>query len=346
MSLSSEIFEQPERLKRLLTSQRITVEEIATAIRRRRIKYVFVAARGTSDNAARYANYLLGAMNRLPVALATPSLFTYYQRPPDLRGALVIAISQSGRSPDLVSVLEEGRRQGCLTLAITNTPDSDVAAKADFVLNIEAGPEVAVAATKTYTAELLSVAMLSAALGGGRGLRWEALEKIPGWLDQALKNDALIAEAARHFRSMLRCAVLGRGYNYATAFEWALKLKELAYVAAEPYSPADFQHGPIAIVEGGYPVMAVVVKGKVADSLLSVLRNLKQNLRAELMVISNLEEALALAQSGIPLEAEIPEELTPLISIGSAQLFALHLTLAKGLDPEAPRTIHKVTETR
>src|SRR5512140_1647993 len=149
MSLHSEILEQPQRLENLLHSQRAVAESIAREMRSRGIKYVFLAARGTSDNAGRYANYLLGAMNGLPLALATPSLFTYYQRPPRLDGALVVGISQSGQSPDIVSVVEEGKRQGCMTLAITNAPDSPMAGAADFLLSAEAGPELAVAATKT-----------------------------------------------------------------------------------------------------------------------------------------------------------------------------------------------------
>lgn len=345
MSTHSEIFEQPERLGHLLASQRKAVQEIAAAIQRRRIQYVFLAARGTSDNAGRYANYLLGAVNRLPLALATPSLFTYYERPPRLDGALVMAISQSGQSPDIVSVLEEGKRQGCLTLAVTNAPDSPLARVADYVLNVDAGPELAIAATKTYTAELMSVAMLSTALEGADS-GWSILDQVPGWVRKALDSDAMIAEAAQRFQTMLRCAVLGRGFNYATAFEWALKLKELAYVGAEPYSPADFQHGPIAIVERGYPVMAVVADGRVAGSLLALLRDLRQTLFAQLVVISNLTEALSIAHVGIPLGADIPEALTPIVSIVAGQLFALHLTIAKGFDPEKPRTISKVTETR
>jgi len=150
MTLHSEIFEQPERLTSMLENQKDTVIGIAKAIRSRDIQYVFLAARGTSDNAGRYANYLWGAHNQLPLALATPSLFTYYQTPPRLQDALVVGISQSGQSPDIVSVLEEGRRQSCLTLAITNIPDSPLAKAADFVLDIQAGSEKAVAATKTH----------------------------------------------------------------------------------------------------------------------------------------------------------------------------------------------------
>jgi glucosamine--fructose-6-phosphate aminotransferase (isomerizing) len=345
MSLHSEILEQPERLASLVKSQRKAVEEIARAIKSRDVSYIFLAARGTSDNAGRYANYLFGGMNRLPLALATPSLFTYYQQPPSLKGAFVIGISQSGQSPDIVSVLQEGKRQGCPTLAITNEADSPLASFADFVLDIQTGPELAVAATKTYTAELMAIAMISAALGN-EASAWDALEKIPVWVNDALKADDLIRSAAERYRYMQQCVVLGRGYNYSTAFEWALKLKELTYVEAEPYSSADFQHGPIAIVAKGFPVMAVVSAGKVAEPLTLLLEHLKQDLSAELVVISNLEKPLSLAQTRISLSNEIPESLTPLVNIVPAQLFSYHLTLIKGFDAEKPRTIHKVTETR
>jgi len=177
MSLNSEILEQPERIQALLSSQKRQVQEVAAALRSRNISYVFLAARGTSDNAGRYANYLWGARNQLPLALATPSLFTYYRQPPKLAGALVVAISQSGQSPDIVSVLEEGKRQGCVTLAITNEPASPLADSADFVLDIQAGSEKAVAATKTYTTELTVIAMLSAALNQDK----EAWRSWPGY---------------------------------------------------------------------------------------------------------------------------------------------------------------------
>ncbi len=345
MSLHSEILEQPERLGGLLESQRKTVEQVAKAISDRGISYVFLTARGTSDNAGRYANYLLGGMNGLPLALATPSLFTYYQRPPRLKGALVVGISQSGQSPDIVSVMEEGRRQGCMTLALTNVTDSPLADAAEFVLDIQAGPEHAVAATKTYTAELMSIAMLSAALNP-QGVRWDDLGKVPAWVKQALEHDDAIAAAVERYKYVNRCVVLGRGYNYATAFEWALKLKELCYVEAEPYSPADFQHGPIALVERGFPVMAIVAKGPVAGSLMPMLNELKQDLLAEVVVVSNLEEALSMTKPSFALASDIPETLTPLVGIVPGQLMALHLTQVKGYDPEKPRTIQKVTETR
>ncbi len=344
MTLHSEIFEQPERLASLLDRQRQTVTGIAKAIRSRNVQYAFLAARGTSDNAGRYANYLWGAHNRLPMALATPSLFTYYQSPPLLQDALVVGVSQSGRSPDIVSVLEEGRRQNCLTLAITNVPDSPLAKTADFVIDIQAGPEKAVAATKTYTTELMTIAMLSAALTDSDE-HWRQLASVPEWAGNVLNLDEEIAQMTQRYRYMGQCVVLGRGFNYSTAYEWALKLKELTYIIAEPYSSADFQHGPIAMVEGGFPILAVAPRGKVHDSMTSMLTRLRRDRNAELVLISDDADSLALAQSPIQLPLQIPEWLTPLVSIIPAQLFACHLTTVKGYDTEKPRNLTKVTET-
>lgn len=344
MTLYSEILEQPARLERLLEQQRANVEDIVAEIRERKVDLVFLAARGTSDNAGRYANYLLGARNRLVLALATPSLFTYYKSPPRLKNALVIGISQSGQSPDVVSVVEEGRRQGNPTLAITNDAASPLARAAEYVLDIEAGPEKAVAATKTYTAQLVAIAMLSAALSGSSKM-WDELARVPTWQKQALQLEEEIARAAQRYRYMQQTAVIGRGYNYATAFEWALKLKELTYVLAEPYSSADFLHGPIAMVDQGFPVMVVAPRGIVLPPMLEMLQQLKEK-RAELVVISNDRRALALAETRFAVTAEVPEWLSPLITILPAQLFACHLTRAKGLDTEQPRTIRKVTATR
>lgn len=344
MTLHSEIHEQPQRLADLL-KQRARVEQIAAAIQSRAPCFVFLAARGTSDNAGRYANYLWGAANHLPLALATPSLFTFYGQPPVLKQALVVGVSQSGKSPDIVRVLQEGRQQGCLTLAITNAPGSPLAQAADLVLDIQAGEEKSIAATKSYTAELLGIAMLSAALSGSEAA-WNELAGVPGWAQEMLTQDEAIARMAQRYRYMNLCVVLGRGYNYATAYEWALKLKELAYLVAEPYSSADFQHGPIAMVQGGFPVLAVAPQGKVFSSMLEMIATLRNEHTAELVVISDNNEALGLAQSPIRLPAGIPEWLTPLIAILAGQLFAYHLTLAKGYDAEKPRGLRKVTETQ
>jgi glucosamine--fructose-6-phosphate aminotransferase (isomerizing) len=345
MSLKSEIFEQPMVLARLLENQMEGIQEIAQAIRAREIDYIFLAARGTSDNAGLYAKYLWGSFNQLPIALAAPSLFSIYGKPPALRNALVVGISQSGQSPDIVSVVAEGGRQGAPTLAITNDIGSPLAQVAEFVIDIGTGPEEAVAATKTYTAQLLAIAMLSVALSG-ESERLAALQRVSTLVKQALALDATIERVAERYRYMEQCVVLGRGYNYATAFEWSLKLKELAYVVAEPYSSADFQHGPVAIVSQGFPVLAVVPGGAVFDDMLALLSSLVSERQVELLVTSDEEEALSLAHTPLRLPAEIPEWLSPLVSIVPAQLFCYHLSRAKGYDTEAPRGLSKITLTR
>ncbi len=345
MGLHDEIFEQPDVIRRLIQGQRARVEEAAALIRRHDIRYVFLAARGTSDNAGRYAGYLWGAHNHLTVALAAPSLFTFYQSPPRLANALVVGISQSGQSPDIVSVLEEGREQGAPCIAITNRPTSPLAQVADLVIDIMAGEEKAVAATKTYTAQLMAVAMLSAALDQEHPQHWEELSRVPAWMEVAFKLDDALAVQAQRYRYMEQCVVIGRGFNYANAFEWSLKLKELTYTVADPYSSADFLHGPLALVHQGFPVLAVAPSGAVLRSMQDLLEKLRDQFNAELVVISDADEVLRLAQTAIPLPPGIPEWVSPLISILPAQLFAYHLTRARGFSPEAPRSIHKVTET-
>ena len=220
-----------------------------------------------------------------------------------------------------------------------------MAQASDFVLDIHAGAEKAVAATKTYTTELMSVAMLSAALSGNK-VQWNDLSKVAAWMRQSLKQNDFLAQAAQRYRYIDQTVVLGRGFNYATAFEWALKLKELTYIIAEPYSSADFAHGPIAMVESGYPVFAVAPKGKVFNSMLEMLNRLRSDIAAELIVISNDKRALALAQVPLSIPVDVPEWLSPLVNILPAQLFAYHLTEAKGYNTEQPRSIRKVTETK
>ena len=344
MGLKDELLEQPAAIARLLEQQSAPVSRIAAEIRDRGIRWVYLAARGSSDYAGLYAKYLWGAFNRLPMALAAPSLFSVYQTPPDIDDALVIGISQSGQSPDIVSVMTEGRRQGALTLAITNDPSSPLAEGSELVIDLMAGAERAVAATKTYTCQLTAVAMLSAALAEDAD-RWDWLRRLPALANEVLALDQIVEAAAERYRYMEQCVVLGRGFNYATAFEWAIKLKELAYVFADPYSPADFQHGPVALAHQGFPVLAVAPGGKVSGNLTGLLNHLVDELKVELLAVSNEPAVLELADTPIQLPADMPEWLSPIPAIIPAQLFCYHLTRTKGYDTEQPRGLTKVTLT-
>lgn len=342
-NLKREIFSQPDVLRALIETERGAVEAVAAAIRARDPRFILLAARGTSDNAARYGQYLFGAANGLPVALATPSLYTRYAQPPRIADALVIAISQSGQSPDIVAVVAEGRRQGALTVAITNDPDSPLAAAAEYTLQLRAGSELAVAATKTYTTSLMIIALLSAAITGDSA-RFDEIARVPDWAGAVIDDAWMTVAAAARYTYMNACVVISRGYNYATAYEIALKLKELTYVLAEPYSSADFQHGPVALVEQGFPVLAVMPPGPLAAELMTFLVDLKRR-GADLTVISSAEDALELAQTPLPVPGEMPEWLSPMVTVLRGQLFALGLTLARGYDPDHPRGIRKVTLT-
>jgi glucosamine--fructose-6-phosphate aminotransferase (isomerizing) len=257
---------------------------------------------------------------------------------------LIIGISQSGQSPDIVSVLAEGQRQGALTIAITNDVDSPLATTADYTIGLLAGKEQSIAATKTYTTSLLALAILSAALAEDTQ-RSKTLQTLPDLMSQVVSLAPAIIRSTERYRYMEECVVISRGYNYATAFEIALKLKELTYVMAEPYSTADFQHGPMAIVEQGFPVIAIVPSGEVAPEMVDFLQKLRER-EAELVIISSLDEALNLAQTPLPIPAGIPEWLSPVVGVMPGQIFAWGLTLAKGFDPDHPRGLRKVTLTQ
>lgn len=341
--LEQEILEQPEVLDRLIEREKSTAETIARVIQRRGPRFAVLVARGSSDNAARYGQYLLGAVNGLPVALATPSLFTLYRHPPRLADALVVAVSQSGQSPDIVAVVEEGRRQGALTLAITNDPVSPLAQASELLIPLHAGAERSVAATKTYTASLFALGMLSAALAGDAKM-FNALRTVPEVIRQVVSSASDVCRASERYRYMEACVVVSRGYNYATAYEIALKLKELTYTLAEPYSSADFQHGPVALVEKGFPVIAIVPEGAVTAEMEEFLIHLRKR-EAELVVISARKESLSLAQTPLPLPPGVPEWLSPMVAVVPGQLFALGLTRARGLNPDQPRGLQKVTRT-
>jgi len=341
MGVRDEILQQPDVVARILERGHV-FDRLGRVIRDAAPEHVVIAARGTSDHAAIYAQYLMGVRLRIPVALAAPSIVSLYGVQPRFSRTLVIGISQSGASPDVVSVVDAARRQGAPTIAITNEPGSLLASAAADVIELGAGPELAVAATKTYTAELVSIARLVAAVEGDPD---GGLQALPEALARALDSEPEVRDAAAGHADMRTCTVLGRGFEYATTREWALKLKELARVVADPYSAADFRHGPLALVEPGFAVLAVATSGAVAEDLVGLLREMRDELGADLVVLSDRPDVRALGRFGIELPGGLPDHLTPVVSIVPAQLFAYHLTIARGLDPDRPRHISKVTRT-
>jgi len=313
-------------------------------VRRRDVSQVLIAARGSSDNAATYAKYLFGMANGLPVALAAPSMYTLYGSAPRLRDTLVIGVSQSGMSPDIVAVLDDARQQGMLTVAVTNDESSRLARASERVIGLLAGEERSVAATKTYSAELMVLAMLSTALAQDVAC-WDQLASLPDAVEATLTLAEEIQSRAERYRYIDACAVIGRGYNYATSFEAALKIKELTYTSANPYSSADFLHGPIAVVGNGYPVLLCAPRGAVSDDMRAMAETVRER-GGELLAISDDEALLSLAHTAIWLPQSVDEWLSPMTTIVPAQLLAGFLAECKGLDPQQPRGLKKVTETR
>jgi glucosamine--fructose-6-phosphate aminotransferase (isomerizing) len=347
VSLRDEILEQPAAARGQLASSPDALDALAARLRAEPVESVVVAARGTSDHAAIYAQYLLGVRNRLVVGLATPSVVSLYGAEPRVGRALVIGISQSGASPDIVGVIEAAARQGAPTVAITNDRSSPLARASDHVLELAAGPELAIAATKTYSTSLLAIARLSLALDPDPAAS-AALAAVPEAMAAALDAESdvkgLAAELASAPWSLDRCVVVGRGFEYATAREWALKLKELGQVFADPYSAADFRHGPIALVQPGIPALVLAPEGQAAAGQDELLRDLRER-GVDAVVVSDVAATRALGRWSIPIPEGVPEWLRPVVSIIPAQLFALHVTVARGLDPDAPRALTKVTRT-
>ena len=339
--LLNEIYEQPVVIENFIKYEKNNIQKIISQLKDR-FNYIIIAARGTSDNAARYAQYLFGAHNGIQVALATPSLFTLYQKPPNMSGALVIGISQSGQSPDIVSVLSEAQKQACPTLSITNALDSPLAKVSDFCIPLHIGKELATAATKSYTSSLVALAVFSSILNLNKSLISE-LDRLPEQIHHTINMTSEKMKNVQRYRYIEEMVVIGRGFNYATAFEIALKVKELTRVVALAYSSADFRHGPIATIHSGFPLIMIAPSGKTSMDIKEFIQKVGA-LGAELIVISNQKELLKIS----PLPFEIPsisEWLTPILCVVPGQMFARKLAIEKRFNPDHPERLTKVTET-
>ncbi|NLG84541.1 MAG: SIS domain-containing protein [Firmicutes bacterium] len=339
----TEIKAQPEILARLGREAKEEVEELAARMKERGTEFIVFAARGTSDHAAIFGQYFLSYLTGLPVALAAPSLVTIYRRPLRLAKALVIGISQSGAAADVAEYLAAARSAGALTALVTNNPRSPMAAQVDHLLLCRAGEEQAVAATKTYTAEMALLAMLGLALAGDEA-RAGAFAELPAKLRKTLALEEAIKAGVERYAFMEECLVLARGLNQATALEAALKIQETSRIGAKGFSAADFAHGPIALVRPQRPVLLFAPDGVAVEGLLEMATKIRER-GAELIVFSDLERALAMGRTAFRLPP-VAEVFSPFTCIVAAQLFACFLALSKGLDPAHPEGLTKVTVTR
>lgn len=337
-----EILEQPLALKRTFEAERAHALRFKQFAQRQKFRLIVLVARGTSDNAALLGRYLLELTTGIPVSLAAPSIHTLYRAPLNLRQTLVVGISQSGEGLDINLVLRSARRQGAYILGITNEPRSTMADLADEVFLVRAGRQRSVAATKTYTGQLLLLYLLAAALGPR--ITVDSISQIPDHVRKALGLAPEVKALVERYRYMRQCVVVGRGLNYANAFELALKLMETCYVVAERFSSADFLHGPIALIERDFPVLIFMPPGKTFQDLKSLEARLR-GLGAETLAISSARAPLPAATRAIRVPGSIPELYTPIPYIVPGQLFAAFLAEVKGLDPDKPRSLRILTRT-
>jgi glucosamine--fructose-6-phosphate aminotransferase (isomerizing) len=338
--MAAEMAEQPAVLQRILDQGAPAIHEVATAIAARRPRFFLLTARGTSDHAALYAKYLIEVLLGKPAGLTSMSTTTAYGAEPDLAGCLAITVSQSGGSPDLVASTEAARKAGAITLAVTNNAKSPLAEVSEYHLDVLAGPEKALPATKTYTAELLTLYLFVDRLRGGDGV---AAQAVPELSQSVLARSDEVRGLAERYRFAQRLVITSRGYGYPTAREAALKLMETTYIAASPFSGADLLHGPLAMVDNVSPVIAIVPDGKGGKALQPVLDRLRGQ-GADLMVVGQRSQVRA-ASAGFVLPPGVAEEVQPVLEILPLQQLAYQITMARGQDPDAPRALAKVTQT-
>ena len=341
--LEAELREQPEALARLLDRQWERAREIGELFHREDVSYVVIASRGSSSNAARYGQYLLGRAHRVPVGFATPSLYTLYDQPPRLTGALVIGISQSGESPDVRAVVEEARRQGRPTIAITNAPASPLGRAAEAVLPLEAGDELSVAATKTYLNSLGALALLFAVSTSDEQAAAE-LARMPVAVAAQLERSVADAAAVDRLGHIGGGTAVARGVNFATAHEIALKVRELSGLLFEAYSAADLMHGPVAAIGPGWPVIALAPSGPAHASMETAIAAVAER-GARLLIVSDDDATLSRADVALPLLPGVPEWLTPLVAVIPGQLAAMRIAELRGVDLDHPGGLSKVTLT-
>jgi glucosamine--fructose-6-phosphate aminotransferase (isomerizing) len=335
-----EIAEQPAILEKTIQAERAKAESLGKFLRERDVDLIVLVARGSSDNAALFGRYLLEVTTGIPVSLAAPAVHTLYNGRLNLQRAVVIGVSQSGEGTDINTVLERAKNSGAFTVGITNEAESTMAKLADETLLIHAGREKSVAATKTYTGQMLHFYMLASALAQEK----IAFEKIPDFTAQALELRPEVEKLVERYVFMENCVVVGRGMNYGNSYELALKLMETCYVVAERFSSADFFHGPLAIVERRFPVILFAPRGVTQRGSLDLLNRLRE-LHADCFSITNDASVARLSSRSLEMPAEIDEFLSPIPFIIPAQLFAGLLAAAKGIDADAPRSLSKVTRT-
>lgn len=340
----SEILEQPEVLVRCHNTNRENIKSLVNTIKEREINSVVIAARGTSDHAGIYGKYIIEYELGLPVSLASPSIYTIYKKKVDLSKSLVIGISQSGKAADVLEVIKSAKECGAVTVTITNDTASPLAKEAGTHLFCDAGLEKSVAATKTCTSEMYLLAQLVAEWSGNED-NMKELSEVPVKLSEIFDEADAISEKVERYRFMNECFVLARGINYPIAMESALKIQETAYVRARAYATSDFYHGPFAMIQKDMPVIVYAPNGPTLNDTTDMIKKLKEN-EAEVIVVSNNDEVIEMGNCSFKIPQTSNDIVSPFYNVVIAQLFACNLSIIKGLNPDTPRSLNKVTITK
>jgi glutamine---fructose-6-phosphate transaminase (isomerizing) len=340
----NEIMEQPSVLKKCLSNNEDTLNRIVNEIKERKPEFVIIAARGTSDHAAVYAKYMFETLTGLPVVLAAPSVVTTYKSKLEMKNALVIGVSQSGEAKDVTAILDEAKRNNALTVSITNFENSLLATTSKYSLLCSAGVEKSVAATKTFTTQLILLGMLAAKLADHAEVQ-NLLKNAPEYVEKtiAMVKDQ-IKEVALRYRFIDECIILARGLNYAVALESALKIEETTYVRAKAFAASDFHHGPMAILQKDMPVIVYAPSGPSLNDMLEMISLLKEA-QADVLIVSDDDSLCMLGNCHIKIPNVGSDFVSPFVNSVVAQMLACELASVKGLNPDAPRMLHKVTIT-
>jgi glutamine---fructose-6-phosphate transaminase (isomerizing) len=338
-----EILEQPAVLQKCLDNNKI-INDIKRKMASTDIRFVVIAGRGTSDHAAIYGKYIIECMLGMPVSLAAPSIITTYDAEVNYRNCLVIAVSQSGQAKDALEIIRQGNRCEAVTVGITNDEGSPIAKEAHFHLFTDAGPEKSVAATKTFTAQMMLLAHLVAELKAGAGMMKE-LSMVPKRLYDVIALKDEINATAVSFSHMRHCFVLARGMNYPIALEAALKIQETSYVEAEGFAISDFYHGPIAMVDRKTPVLLFSPRGSTMSDSIGIIERLDK-LKANVLLVTNDKDLASKSSFSFIIPDTDNDVISPFYNAVFSQMFACSLSLAKGFDPDRPRSLKKVTITK
>ena len=335
--MAKETAETPAVVSRQLKANRDVLEDLSRRIREKKFRFIATCARGSSDHACAFAKYVLEIGTGLPVVSFAPSVSTLYGGTLKLQDSLFLAVSQSGRSPDLVQATQQAKDQGAFILCICNDATSPLVALADCFLPLHAGPENSVAATKSYIASLTALLQLSAIWNFDSGLL-PALERLPDQLDRGLSADW--SEPVELLASSSNLFTVGRGPGFGIALESALKFKETSYIHAEAFSAAEVKHGPMSLVADGYPVLLFRQRDQSWDSV----GELAENFREKGGAVFSVQEG-SLSKGILPIETNIHPFCQLPVMIQSFYVMAEKITQLRGLDPDNPRHLKKVTET-